>query len=150
MVNNHRFGLSLYPFLEYDLINGTSTIDYNKKIYGRLEAKLIKKLSPKLADCSSDYGYSFNQEPPLKYKLKTQIITYQRPVFLRKLSYTIQNRRSKANPPKFLSNDYLKKIIDINFHYMSDFFKSIDTMDAEVLNRLVTVEYIAQKYGFSG
>jgi len=148
MVNNHRFGLSLYPFFEQCLINGTSTIDFKTKCYGQFEAKLINKLSPKLAACNSDYGFPFNTKIPINYKLKTCILTYQRPAWLRQISYAIQSKRHKPQRPCYLKPSYLSKIIDTDLPYMSIFFKNITRLDNETLNRLATLEYIAKKYNF--
>jgi len=149
MTNNHRFGLALYPFMEYQLIQGTSTISFNKKLYGRFEAQLINSLAPELAACNSDYGFAFNTEPPAKYKLKTQLLTYQRPVWLRKNMYAFKNKRQTANPPEYLTDKYLKDVINAQYPYMTQYFKQISTLDNETLNRLVTIEYIAEKYNFS-
>jgi len=147
MINNHRFGLALYPFMEYGLIQGTSHIAYNKKLYGRFEASLIKGLAPKLAACKSDYGFSFDTEPPTSYKLKTQLITYQRPVWLRQKMYALKNSKKVLNQSKSLE-ETLKSIIDINYPYMGKYFKKNRQLDNDTFNRLVTVEYIAQKYMF--
>jgi len=149
MTNNHRFGLALYPFMEYQLIKGTSTIAFNKKLYGRFEAQLINTLAPQLAACKSDYGFAFNAEAPVKYKLKTQLITYQRPVWLRQNMYALKNKRHTAKRPDYLTAKYLKTIIDIEYPYMQQYVKRISSLDNETFNRLVTIEYIAEKYNFS-
>ena len=148
MVNNHRFGLALYPFFETGIINGTSTIKFEHKLYGRLESQMIQLLSPKLAACKSDYGYRFDEFPPIKYKLKVKLLTYHRPIWLRKLSYALKNSKGNNLLPEYLCHDYLSQVIDVNYPYMSKYFKHEQINDIETLNRLTTVEYIAEKYSF--
>ena len=141
---NQRFGWMLYPFLEPAAINGTITLPLKWKQYGRLEAEMIRQLSPRLAHYESAYGYPFDRPVPLKYRAVAQF-TLQRPAAVRRLSYRL--KRNKHGPlPVFLSQDYLAHILDTDAPFMRRLFRLNRLTHPAVFNRVMTVEYLCQRY----
>jgi len=136
---NQRYGWTFYPYLHPDMIKGTASIPLQWKNYGRLEGKMIQRLSPEMAAIDSDYGFSFDRPIPLKYRLKMQS-TYLRPCWLRRYSYRIKMR---AKPQ--LSWPYQSRLshwMDPTLPQMSAYFHLEKIKDPQVFNRLATVEYL--------
>ena len=142
---NQKFGTALYPFLEPAVFDGTWNIPIAMKNFGRLEACMIARLTPRLARYTSDYGFVFSAEPPWRYRAK-MTINYWRPPGLRKFTYRLHHRRPQTKP-YYLQQAYLRSVLDMDFPYMRRLF-NVDWMhDAEAFNRLCTVEYLCQRYG---
>lgn len=142
---NQKFGGFLVPFMEPSIIKGTPSIPLSLKNYGRFEGRMIRRINSRLAAYSSDYGFSFSQDPPLSYVLKMQL-TYQRPIALRRHSYRIQHRKIPINRPYFLAKDYLENVLhDADFPFMQQYFKVDGIRDGQVYNRVATMEYICQR-----
>ncbi|MEX2616082.1 MAG: hypothetical protein WD767_08310 [Alphaproteobacteria bacterium] len=105
---------------------------------------MIRILHPMLASVKSDYGFAFDQEPTLKYRLSYLESSY-RPIWLRKYSYRIRHRKP-ATFPYFLSQPYLARVMDTSFPHMSKFFHVDRVFDVEAYNRVATMEYIMQNW----
>jgi len=83
---NQRFGSLLFPFLEPSIAH---RIPIGSKDHGRLEARILQRISPRLAQYMSSYGFPLSEEPPLRYRLK-MALTLWRPPYLRQFSYRIR------------------------------------------------------------
>jgi asparagine synthase (glutamine-hydrolysing) len=138
---NQRFGRMLYPFLEPTIIEGTNNIPLRLKQFGRLEAAMIRHFSPRLAAYPTSYGMTLADEPPLRYRLK-MLASIHRPVAVRRLTYRMA--RHGAAPP-WLHRDRLCKVMDVNLPYMRALFRPDRLRDPEVLNRVLTVEFLCQR-----
>ena len=140
---NQGFGPCLFPFIEPDLIRGTCDVPIALKSHGIFEGRLMRRLSPQVAAYPSVYGHSFAEDPPLGHRLKAQL-SYRRPPFLRRYAYRIRQRR-KEPPPYFLERDYLRAVIDPDFPLMRELFNIDRINDPDVLNRVVTMEYLLER-----
>jgi asparagine synthase (glutamine-hydrolysing) len=141
---NQRFGTSLTPFLEPAVFGGTWSIPLALKSFGRLEARMIARLAPRLAGYGSAYGFPFDAEPPLGYRL-AMTLNHWRPLWLRRVSYRLRHRRPEALPP-ILRPAYLRTVIDLSFPFTRHLFRPGRLHHAEAFNRLCTIEYLAQRY----
>lgn len=147
---NLRFGGTLYPFLEPDVISEALAIPTRYKNHGLIQARMIELINPKLADISSSYGFAFKGfQPNFKLKVKSATSIY-RPARLRRLTYRIQHRNSSPTSGLDLicSKDDLGQDFDTRLPYMSKLFKIDSVSDPEVLDRIVAMEYIAQTFSF--
>jgi hypothetical protein len=141
---NQRFGWAIYPFLLPCLIKGTPTIPLRWKNYGRLEARLIRRLHPRLANYMSDYGFSFDKDPPWNYIAK-MALTYARPPWLRRWTYRIKQQKPQPRP-FYLADSYLSAVIDPGLPRMREFFRIDKIRDPEVFARVATMEYLVTRH----
>lgn len=140
---NQRFGPLLFPFMEAAVMRGTEAIPLSQKNYGVLEAKIIERISPALARYPSAYGYVPIQGPSLRYRLKMQA-TFQRPPWLRRWSYRMQQWRAPRLTDEWLQAARLAEGLDPALPAMREFFKPEAVRDADVLNRICTMELALQ------
>ena len=138
---NNKLGYALTPFIDYNIVFDAMKIPLKYKNYGNFEGKLINLISPRLAKYPSAYGYSFNNDAPLKNRLK-ELATYIRPSYLRKYSYRIQTRQKKLDLPYYLTAPYRKAIQIDEFEYMNNYFDLNTVRDTEQYRRICTLEYL--------
>lgn len=141
---NLRFGPMHFPFMQAQLIEGTSAIPLDFKNDGHLEAKLIDRLDPALAAYPSGYGYRFCEPPPVRYRAKSWMTIY-RPAWLRARSYRLRFAKPRAFP-NYLSADRLSALMDTSFPCMRPYFHPERLHDPNAFNRIATMEYIFQRY----
>jgi len=139
--NNTRLGPYITPFISYTIIKKALTIPLKYKNHGQFQADLIKEISPALAHYTSDYGYAFDQPPPLKARIKNYL-TLWRPAWLRRYSYALQHKMKKLDLPKSMQPEFIQDIIDPNLPHMCRYFKVEHIRDAGLLARLYTLEYL--------
>lgn len=142
---NLRFGPTLFPFLEAEIVHDTWHIPLACKQYGQLEARMIQLAWPALAACRSIYGHSFSHRPPWHYRLSMQA-TLLRPITLRGYTYRIGYRHPHPRP-FFLTPEWLGRVLDLSFPYMRPLFQVDNIHDPEVYNRVATMEYLFQNGG---
>lgn len=140
MAVNQRFGWAYYPFLQPQIFAGTATIALRFKTHGRLEARMIRALSPRLAAQASDYGFSFDQPVPWRYRAK-MLLTYLRPPALRRYAYRIRYALPRRRP-YYLKADYLSRFIDPAMPHVSQWVRPDKLHDEDAFNRAATVEYL--------
>ncbi len=145
---NQYFGPCLFPFLEPVMIKGTPNIPIALKSYGIFEGRMIRAIHPALAAYPTNYGFSFAADPPRSYILKSQL-TYRRPPLLRRYAYRIK-RRTAAPRPYYLGADYLTSVLDVGFPYLRQVFHIDKINDANVFNRIATMEYVCQRVAGHG
>lgn len=80
-----RHGAFLTPLVHPRLIQLAAALPMQWKDFGRLEAKLIHHLSPRVAATVSNYGFNFTSGPGLRHRLALQP-TMWRPLALRSRS----------------------------------------------------------------
>jgi asparagine synthase (glutamine-hydrolysing) len=141
---NQSFGLYLTPFMEPAVIKGTPDWEVAWKNHGLIEAAMIAHLSPRLAAHPSVYERPFDRPPSWSERLRAQA-SFRRPIWLRRLSYRMQQRRP-APRPAFLSPGHLASVMEPGFPYMRALFRPDSIADAEAFNRVATLEFLAQRY----
>lgn len=139
---NNQIGASLTPFIDGNVVPDALNIPLSHKNFGRIEAAMIRAVSPSLARHASVYGHNFAGGVPLKRRLK-DLATYLRPPIARRFSYRIQNRRVVQRTP-WLGTDYLQLVLDTDFPYMRKFFLIEDVFNNDQFNRICTLEYMFQ------
>lgn len=143
-VINQRFGPSLYPYLEPQAFDGTWNIPLGLKNFGRLEGRMIARLSPGLASHLTAYGFPAGGPAPFAYRAR-MTADYWRPTWLRAMSYRLHFRKQRPRPWP-LEPHYLRTVIDTAFPMMRRFFKVEKVNDPEAFNRLCTAEWLCERY----
>lgn len=139
---NNKLGAALTPFIDANIVPAALALPLRYKNSGRLEARMIEAVSPALAAYPSDYGHSFVGAPPLKRRLK-DLMVYMRPPRLRRLTFRLKHRKPPERP-YWLSEAYLKQVIDTDTPYMRQFFNIPRVNSLEHLNRIYTLELLFQ------
>lgn len=137
---NNRIGWSLTPFADYELARLTSAIPLRQKNYGRIEAEMIRSVSPRLAGYLSDYGHDFSGPPPLRRKLRDNA-TILRPTMLRPYTYRLKFRRPHPRPD-YLRPPLIDSVLDTSFPRLSHFFLVDRVNDPRAYGRISTLEYL--------
>jgi asparagine synthase (glutamine-hydrolysing) len=139
---NQRFGPLLFPFLEPSVFSGTERVPIGFKDHGRLEALILRKISPRLARYMSSYGFPLSEEPPLRYRLK-MALTLWRPPYLRQFSYRVRARLRPFRPrPQWFIESLEAAHLNPTLPVMSEFFRIGQISDMDVLNRVATAEFV--------
>ena len=142
---NQRFGPLLFPFIEPAVFAGTERIPLRWKEYGRFEARLIERIRPRLAKYPSNYGHAFEQEPPLRYRLK-MAFSLRRPAWVRQFSYRTQQRLARPlERPAWFADEMEAAGMDRSLPLMREYFRVDAVRDFEVLNRMATAELVLQE-----
>lgn len=84
-----RYGAFATPLVTPALVSLAAGLPLEFKDYGRLEAAVIRSLSPRVAAGPSAYGFSFADGPSLRHRLRVQS-TLRRPIWLRHHSVRVQ------------------------------------------------------------
>lgn len=141
---NQRFGPLLFPFLESEVFEGTQALPIGWKNHGRLESLILRKIHPRLARYASGYGFSFDADPPLKYRMK-MATTIWRPPYIRQFSYRVRSRlMARQNVPVWFLEALEEANLDASLPRMSEFFRIENINDLDVLNRIATAELVLQ------
>lgn len=139
---NQRFGPLLFPFLEPSVFQGTHALPIGWKNHGRLESRIMQKIHPRLARYPSEYGFSFSQDPPPRYRLK-MAATIWRPTYLRRFSYRVRSRiRAKQGSPAWFREALVEANLEASLPRMSEFFRIEKVNDLDLLNRIATAELV--------
>ena len=142
---NNALGYALTPFIDANIVPDANAAPIKFKNFGKLEAAMIRMISPTLAAYDSDYGHNFDGDPPLRRKCK-DLSTILRPPELRKYTYRL-HRRTRDNWPYYLGRDYIDAILPDGFPYMNQFFDVDRIGDAEQFSRICTLEYLFHRFG---
>jgi hypothetical protein len=141
---NQRFGPLLFPFLEPSVFAGTEAVPIHAKTHGRFEARILRRISPRLAAYPTDHGFPLTSEPPLAYRMKMALTLY-RPPFLRQFSYRIQSRmQGPVRVPRWFTEALEAAGVDPRLPAMSEYFHVERLSDLDVLNRVATAELVLQ------
>lgn len=93
-----RYGAFMTPLVIPSLVTLAAAIPMVWKDFGRLEAQVITRLSPRVAAAPSSYGFSFGQGPGWKHMLKLASTMY-RPVSVRHHSLRLQKWLGRTTKP---------------------------------------------------
>lgn len=145
---NSRFGREMTPFLDYGLVEKAVRVPLRWKNFGRIEARLIRRFAPKLARYDSAYGYSFDTEPPLKYRVAASA-SYLRPPGIRRFSFRVQNRMAARRAQRDAVVPFLSSVVDPALPRVADWFLTERVADPGQFRRLVTLEYFLENAGNS-
>lgn len=143
-----RYGAYLMPFLDHRVVAEAMTLPMELKRAGAFEAMLLNAIDPKLAAHMSAYGHSF-AEPPSRAHRREELSTRLRPAWLRAKSYAIRRRLGPMGDEHggLLGDDYLGRVIDLEFPAMRRFFAVERVTDSAVYRRIACLEYLAGKLG---
>lgn len=94
-----RYGAFLTPLVTPALVGLAAGLPLAFKEYGRLEAAVIRTLSPRVAAGPSAYGFSFADGPGVGQRLRVQS-TLRRPIWLRHQSVRVQRWLGRLPTPK--------------------------------------------------
>ncbi len=141
---NNRFGSVLTPFIEPGLVRQSVSVPLKFKQVGRFEARLIERISPRLAAYTSVYNFAFNTPPPLQARLKTLSARW-RPPILRRYAFRLKARASNGEHPYYLSGSYRDSVMAPGCPRTSPIFRAGQMTNTAQFNRLCTVEYLFQK-----
>ncbi|TFI59031.1 hypothetical protein E2493_07215 [Sphingomonas parva] len=143
-----RHGPYLMPFLDHRVVAEAMTLPMRMKHAGRFEAKLLAAIDPDLARLPSAYGHHF-AEPPGARHLFSEWSSRIRPAWLRQKSYALQRRLRRAAPQRsgYLADDFLGRVIDLDFPAMRRFFRIGNVADDGMLMRIANLEYLAARLG---
>lgn len=142
---NQRFGPMLFPYLEHALISDTARIPVALKDMGRLQGRMIELQSPRVAAYPSSYGYPLSAPPPFKERL-LYTLNCRRPMALRRLAFRLKHRQDEARPA-VLAPGYIGRILDPGLPHTRRLFSPERMASASQLNRVLTLEYLATKFG---
>ncbi len=143
-----RYGPYLMPFLDQQVVAEAMTLPIGLKNEGRFEAMLLEAIDPVLARYPSAYGHDFATPPSLKHRL-AEWSTRIRPAWVRQQSYALRRRlRPVADEHGgLLGDDYLGRVIDMDFPAMHRFFNVASINDSGLMRRIACLEYLASYLG---
>ena len=145
---NQRFGPMLFPYLEHACIAGAARVPMRGRHLGRVQAAMIRRADPELAALDSAYGFAFAERPGLRYRADA-LRSLARPMWLRRRSYRLR-RHHAQRVPEILSPAVLGHVMDTAFPHTAPLFKHRRVGDPGCLNRILTMEWLAQRFGFVG
>ncbi len=140
---NNGLGFALTPFIDANIVPDANATPLRFKNSGRLEAAMIRHISPSLARYVSVYGHGFDSDPPLKRRLK-DLATYLRPPEVRRFTYRL-HRRSRDSWPYYLEPGHVRAVLGDGFPSMSRYFDVDGIADAEQFARICTLEYLFRR-----
>jgi asparagine synthase (glutamine-hydrolysing) len=143
-----RYGPYLMPFLDHRAVAEAMTLPIDLKNAGRFEAMLLNAIDPGLAGLPSAYGHDFTGPPGPRHRV-SEWATRIRPPVLRQKSYAIQRRLGRVPHGKdpLLADDYLGRVIDLDYPAMRRFFRVERIADDGLLMRVACLEYLAARLG---
>lgn len=140
---------ALMPFAEPRFAFPSCQVPLRHKAYGRFEAQMIQRLSPRLADYPSSYGHRFSERPPLDRLAQESVDRHCRdflPLSLVFAFYRLVRKKSKYNDAShYYSEQYLRTIVNFNRLAIADYvdpqaMRAIE--DPHFLSRALTVELL--------
>jgi hypothetical protein len=90
------YGAFMTPLVTPGLVTLTAALPMAWKHYGQLEAQVINRLSPRVAQGPSAYGFDFSQGPHWKHRFDINL-TLARPVVTRRLALQVRKRLGRAH-----------------------------------------------------
>src|SRR3954447_841965 len=93
--NNHRYAPIFTPFLEPPALAASLSVPLRLKMLGRLEARLIRSIDPRLASYPSAYGHPLNGRVTLAHRA-SEALARRRPPYLRHASFRLKTARLRS------------------------------------------------------
>lgn len=144
---DNRFGHTLLPFLDFNVMKQALSVPLRFKHLGMFEASMIREINPRLAAYESAYHQNFSGRPSA-FHIARDVLTYLRPPWVRRYSQRIQERCGLRRPvPKIgvFSQKYLEHVIDPEFPRVSGFVDPNKFPEHGQFNRACTLEYFLQR-----
>ncbi|WP_417460665.1 hypothetical protein [Kordiimonas sp.] len=145
---NHRFSHALYPFAEAELSGPALALNYEERLYGKLEAHVIAAIDPELINIPSAYGYDLLKGPGLAYRLK-MAASYHRPTWLRTAVPALKTMLSPASAIDMASLPEATLITDKTMPAMQRYFNLDRVCDRRTASRIYALEVLAQYVGIT-
>lgn len=136
---NARFGASLTPFADPEVVAAALASPRRHRNFGRLQARIIQRADPALAAYGSAYGHAFDRPPPLVRRVK-EGLTLARPPWLRARGYGL--RRLPAKLPPALDPARVAGVLGPSMAYVGRLFRMDRLRDPGQLNRALTLEVL--------
>jgi hypothetical protein len=144
---NNRFGYSVLPFYEREIVDMALAVPIRHKHFGDFEARMIRAAYPALAAHRSNYGHSFVANAPLWTRLAA-LATYSRPLALRRYGYGIKTRLQVADPrAAMLAPEFLCCVVAPDLPRMARYFRMSRVHSNAQFNRIATLEYLFDQLG---
>ena len=144
---NQRFGPMLFPYLEHAAIARSADTPADQRLFGRLQMEMIRQADPEIAVLPNAYGFRFSEGPSARFKLDGLASLY-RPMWLRRRAARVKKARRLERPPE-LRPAAFNAVIDADRPFTGRLFRTDKIADADTLNRVLTMEYLAQRFGFA-
>lgn len=144
---NQRFGPMLFPYLEHAAIARAADTPAAARLFGRLQMEMIQRTDPEIAALANAYGFRFADGPSARFKLDGLLSLY-RPMWLRRRATRVKARA--LDRPAELAPAVLSAAMDATCPMTRRLFRIDRIADADTLNRVMTMEYLAQRFGFEG
>jgi asparagine synthase (glutamine-hydrolysing) len=143
---NQRFGAMMFPFLEHAAIARSARTPAWGRLHGRMQAEMIRQADPELAGLPSAYGFTFADGPDL-YNRLSNLKSLYRPMWFRRVSTRLKTRGIR--PDVGVSRDAIAATIDLACPAMSELFHVDRITDSDTYNRVLTMEYLAGRFGLA-
>jgi len=140
---NQRVGEMIFFFIDAANSWLAHKAPLQMKNFGRLQARMIRQLNPRLAQYPSSYGFDFASGPSIQYIAKSYG-TYARPIWLRRL---LAQRRGRANATHANFAQTVKAyrgVLDDRFPYVSGLFDTRLINTRQDIDRAASLEYLFQ------
>lgn len=145
---NHRFSHALYPFAEAELSGPALALNYDERLYGRLEAHVIAAIDPALVKVPSAYGYDLLEGPGFGYRLK-MAASYHRPTWLRTAIPALKTLLGRGHAIDMASLPEATLVADKALPAMQHYFKLDQICDRRTASRVYALEVLAQYFGIT-
>ena len=136
---NNNLACALTPLAEPRYTWPSCAYPLEWKNGGRFEAAVINIIDPDLARYPSQYGHNFADPIPLK-KRAVNTFLLNMPDTLRSHIRRWRNRTQSLAMPFYLTEEYLKQIIDFKNLQISEYMQLNKIDNPDVFNRAMTVE----------
>jgi asparagine synthase (glutamine-hydrolysing) len=143
---NQRFGPMLFPYLEHAAIARSADTPADQRLFGRLQMEMIRQADPEVAALPNAYGFRFADGPGPRFKLDGLLSLY-RPMWLRRRAARVKART--LDRPAELHAATCAAVLDPACELTSGLFRTARITDGDTLNRVLTMEYLAQRFGFA-
>jgi len=143
---NQRFGPMLFPYLEHAAIAASTAIPMSGRHLGRVQAAMIRRADPELAALPTAYGFAFTDRPGWRYRADAGR-GLARPMWLRRRSYRLRRAADDTGLGRLAHQ--ANHLLDSDAPYTTPLFRHANVRDADCLNRILTMEWIAQRFNFA-
>ena len=130
-----RYGAFITPLPHPRLVAIAASIPIRWKHFGQLEARIIRAISPRIAQGPSAYGFDFSEGPGLAHRLRIAS-TMVRPVSLRSRSAQIRRALGRAGPV-VMPAEWRESTSDLA---PPDWIVPEALCDGDQLNRMLTLQ----------
>jgi hypothetical protein len=138
---NNQISYSILPFMEPEFVLPSFDIPIQFKYCGRFEGSLIKEIDPALARYNSAYGINFFDPIPFSYRSRHAAERHI-PLWVRLVIRRLRAKRTAANWPYYLGDDYVREVLDTRNMRVSEFVDVKKIEDPELLSRALSAELL--------